>query len=322
MVHIAEVGVAIHILGAWPGNNVDDEDPWLRVLQKAAASLERWHQQHPTLNRCRQIVQAYIGGGTQYLTAAQGMPSDMVRHAETLSMDFMWEYKRSHTVNVATLKLPRERGGLGLLDISARNDAIYLNWLREYADATENRPIWADVVDEILHRTTLDCQDRVGGRTDMLSNFLLQNWTPTSATPTRENSRPNSQATGLPLELKMMVSVAKRYGVTVDAPFIAQEARLSNSVWLHHDRHPGMHPRLNPTQVACLLDNHKVRTVADATESGRQPGRGERPHANRCNCACPCCHTAHRLYSCNDLNACQKTTRKIVSELGDKWGGI
>ena len=207
---IAEAGVAIRILGAWAGNDVDDKDPWLRILQKAAASLDRWNQHHPTLNGRRQIVQAYIGGGTQYLTAAQGMPPELISRVETLAMDFTWEYKRTHTVDAATLKLPREEGGLGLLDIAARNDAIYLNWLREYTDTSEQRPTWAYVADKILQRTTtLECQDRTGGHTDLLSSFLLQDWSPTATTGPRENGRPNAQATGLPLELLLMVKTAR-----------------------------------------------------------------------------------------------------------------
>jgi len=324
-VRITEAGVAIRILGAWAGNSVDDEDPWLKVLQKAAVNLERWDRLHPSLNARRQIIQAYIGGGTQYLTAAQGMPTDMASRVDKLAMDFLWEYKRSHTVDAATLKLTREDGGLGLLDIAARNDAIYIVWLREYAATGKQRPIWAYVADEVLRRTTtLECQDRTEGRTDLLDSFLTQDWTPTSTSAARENGRPNLQATGLPIELKMLVKVAKQYGATADAPMIDEQAKLDRSIWMHLERRPGRHPRLDRERLRCLRDRHLMRTVADATKAGCRPIEGERPHANRRNCACNCCQTLRQTHGCRNPNGCQTTARKMLSELGDKWkpGGL
>ncbi|KAH7099071.1 hypothetical protein BKA62DRAFT_600338, partial [Auriculariales sp. MPI-PUGE-AT-0066] len=266
---------------------------------------QRWDVQHPTIDGRRQIIQAYVGGGTQYLTAAQGMPPEILKRIEKLALDFFWEYKRSHTVDMATLKLPREEGGVNLLDIEVRNEAIYLTWLRDYCSSSSDRPAWAFVADEILKRTTtLELQDSTEGNTDILTNFLEQSWCP-MPNPVERGGRPNLQATGLPLELKLMFSVAKKHSVRLDAPFVDEQAKLTRSLWFHSDRDAPTR-RILKRHTRCLRENHKVRTVADAVRCASNPYTDATVDG-------------HRESNCRNPNACQRTARGLVSSLNEKW---
>ncbi|EJD54842.1 hypothetical protein AURDEDRAFT_30587, partial [Auricularia subglabra TFB-10046 SS5] len=90
-IRIADDGETIRILGVWAGNDARDDDTWEKVFKKISEQLMRWDSRHPTIEGRRRLVQAYIGGGTQYLTAAQGMPQDVLKRFRKLELDFMWQ---------------------------------------------------------------------------------------------------------------------------------------------------------------------------------------------------------------------------------------
>ncbi|PCH39162.1 hypothetical protein WOLCODRAFT_85208, partial [Wolfiporia cocos MD-104 SS10] len=73
-IRIATDGEAVRILEAWYGNGVDATAIWTPTLEKIDATLDWWAARHPTLEGQKHIVQMTIGGMTQYLTKAQGMP--------------------------------------------------------------------------------------------------------------------------------------------------------------------------------------------------------------------------------------------------------
>ncbi|KZT18631.1 hypothetical protein NEOLEDRAFT_1019917, partial [Neolentinus lepideus HHB14362 ss-1] len=73
-IHIAKDKEAIRSLGAWIGNNVDNAAPWERVLDKIHSTLSHFQRSHPTLFTKSHLVQASVGGMTQYLAKVQGMP--------------------------------------------------------------------------------------------------------------------------------------------------------------------------------------------------------------------------------------------------------
>ncbi|KIJ09913.1 hypothetical protein PAXINDRAFT_164335 [Paxillus involutus ATCC 200175] len=75
--NIALDGTATRILGAWLGNETNEHAIWSPTLDKITSSLERWEKSHPTIEGRKIIIQRTIGGMTQYLTKAQGMPPDI-----------------------------------------------------------------------------------------------------------------------------------------------------------------------------------------------------------------------------------------------------
>src|SRR6267142_2572479 len=119
-IRIAKDGDAIRLLGAWIRNKTNDLTPWETIIDKIKKALNFRSKSNPTMHGRKLIIQAIVGGHTQFLTKAQGMPK------------------------------PIEEGGLGLLDIKACNEAIDISWLRSYLNFSPSRPTWAKVSDPII----------------------------------------------------------------------------------------------------------------------------------------------------------------------------
>ncbi|KAI0037493.1 hypothetical protein FA95DRAFT_1529454, partial [Auriscalpium vulgare] len=140
-IKITEDGQSARYLGTWVGNDADDAIPWGPVLDKINAYLTRWKQTYPSIMAKKHIVQMFAGGCSQFLAKAQGMPKQTEEALIKLIKNFIWsEDTRVAPIDLKHLYRPKEQGGIDLLDIKARNDAIELMWLKDYLDLTETRP--------------------------------------------------------------------------------------------------------------------------------------------------------------------------------------
>ncbi|KAE9385265.1 hypothetical protein BT96DRAFT_960773 [Gymnopus androsaceus JB14] len=109
--HIAVIGEAVRILGAWFGNKIDAEHIWAPVMEKIDTHLARWARGGPTLEGRRQIIQMVIGGMTQYLTVVQGMPATVEKRLTKRINTFLWKEKGHNPVNQKVILGPIEKGG-------------------------------------------------------------------------------------------------------------------------------------------------------------------------------------------------------------------
>ncbi|EJD46496.1 hypothetical protein AURDEDRAFT_19202, partial [Auricularia subglabra TFB-10046 SS5] len=109
-VKVVRDGEAIRILGAWPGNGVEHAEIWSTKLDKLNATLDRWEKTSPTAFGKGIISKIIIGGHTQYLTAAQGMPDDVQDRIEKITVDFFWGEGKKHLINIDTLRKPLNEG--------------------------------------------------------------------------------------------------------------------------------------------------------------------------------------------------------------------
>jgi hypothetical protein len=66
---------------------------------------------------------------------------------------YLWDEKMSK-VNMETTLAPTEAGGLKVLDVRARNEAIELMWIKRYLDFSTSQPLWAKVLDTVLASST------------------------------------------------------------------------------------------------------------------------------------------------------------------------
>lgn len=265
---------------------------------------------------------AYVGSGTQYLTAAQGMPPDVLKRFIKLELDFFWEYKK-HTVNAETLYLPLDQGGANILDLKTRNEAVYLVWAREYLKPASERPTWAFVADEIFrHTLTLEWQDRVGADKHILTNFLSQSWEPMNgkARAARRNRRQNLQA-GLPLELRMMFKAAKAHNVSIETTFASEAARRNAPAWYSAEHDSRFREHHSGEVVNCLRKKHKVVSIQDAIdcyEYDYELDDDEPDHSGDADCECALC--AHqRDLGCEHPHRCQDLAYDLVTSQREKW---
>lgn len=170
-VKIARDGEAIRSLGAWIGNDTTETRPWEPIIDLVHNDLERWKSVHPTLDGKRLIAQAIVGGRTQFLTKVQGMP-ETIREALTKEIkQFIWE-DNDHAPRLGMNHLERDKeGGIKLLNIKNRNEAIEIVWLRDYLNLKETRPIWAHITDILINETTPPSLDE-----NTRANAFLQTW--------------------------------------------------------------------------------------------------------------------------------------------------
>ena len=138
-IRIAQDGEAVRVLGAWIGNEVDDATPWEPILDTIKAKLEIWEKTHPTLNEKRLIIQAVIGGRTQFLAKVQGMPASIEKAITKIISNFIWGENDKPKIAAPSLQKAMEEGGLKMLDIKARNEAIELMWLKAYLNFSPSR---------------------------------------------------------------------------------------------------------------------------------------------------------------------------------------
>ncbi|EPS92835.1 hypothetical protein FOMPIDRAFT_1137242 [Fomitopsis schrenkii] len=139
-VHIAADGTPTRILGAWIGNEIEEMAIWTPTLEKVQLFLNRWKRCRPTMLGKRHIVQMGPGGITQFLASVQDMPPRAEKQLKKMIREFIWDSPTPPPVNMDTLCLPLAEGGINLLDIEARNQAIQVMWLKRYLDLGPKRP--------------------------------------------------------------------------------------------------------------------------------------------------------------------------------------
>ena len=118
-IQIAADGVAVHYLEAWIGNEVNESTPWEPVIDKINRALTLWEKAHPSMAGRKLIVQTVVGGYTQFLTKAQGMPENIEKALIKIIRNFVWEDDSSPRIALNFLQCPRNQGGLDLLDLKA-----------------------------------------------------------------------------------------------------------------------------------------------------------------------------------------------------------
>ncbi|KAI0266612.1 hypothetical protein BGY98DRAFT_905175, partial [Russula aff. rugulosa BPL654] len=138
-------------------------------------------------------------GYTQFLTKAQGMPQRIEDTLTKMIRDFMWEESTNPKIALDILHRPIKAGGLNLLDLNARNEAIEMTWLKTYLDLSNQRPMWAKLVDILI-----DAVAPPNTNPQVRINTFLQSWNP----PTRGN-----RATRLNGHVMRMLKVARKYGL-------------------------------------------------------------------------------------------------------------
>ena len=245
-IRIADEGQAIRFLGAWIGNHTNDKTPWEPIIDKVNRLLGRWGMSRPTMKGRKTIVQAVIGGCTQYLTMAQGMPPNVEAALTKIARDFMWNDDSSPRLALDILYKPITEGGLKLLDIKTRNEAIEIMWLKSYLNLSPSRPAWATVTDLLI-----DTAAPLSTNAKARENPFLQSWKPATR---------GKRAEHIGDHISRMLKVAKKYNTSIEALRLTTQLRAQLPAWYHiaSDAEP-----IRGTTAKCLLNIHKVSSVAD-----------------------------------------------------------
>ena len=245
---IAQDGEPVRILGCFVGNNVEQEAIWTPTIDRITESLAQWSKSHPTIMGRRLIVNMEVGGCTQYLTYVQGMPPNVKKRLSKLISDFTWDNRSSHPINLPTLDKPLNEGGLKLLNLKARNEAIELQKVRSYLNF-EQRPTWAHVADDLLRLNAAGPPTLMADNKSRLNPFL-QSWRP----------KTSGKYCTLPNSLIHMLRTAKKYNVMLAPIALSKNLKDSLPIWSHLAIPRHAYPQ-NPATIRCLHDVHHISTV-------------------------------------------------------------
>lgn len=293
---IVEEGRATRILGAWFGNDKEVESPWAPVIERIDDTLRRWDQSNPTLEGRKIGVQSIVGGMTQYLTQVQGMPDHIERTLSKRAIDFVWNESKARPINMETLYAPVENGGLNLMNLAWRNEAISIMWLKRYMTSGKERPLWAKIADAIFAHL----EKRPPDETRNYFHF------PRSG----NESGPDK----LPTELRKILAVAKKFNLALDGLSYSPEAVGSLPIW-KHPKATETHHRNKKSR--CLRRNHQMRTVTDAiaiADKRRHPD-----HRRLRLCGCNECQQAREELKCQSPFLCYDEADKLARTVPGKW---
>ncbi|KAF8500498.1 hypothetical protein F5888DRAFT_1592799, partial [Russula emetica] len=183
-------------------------------------------------------------GHTQYLAKAQGMPLEIEKVLTKITHDFMWEDCTMPKITLENLHCPIEEGGLNLIDIKTRNDAIELMWIKTYLDFSPTRPTWAKIMDLII-----DASMPQGNNAQTRINCFLQTWNP----PQR-----GDRATNLDEDTIRMLKAAKMHNVNFAAIRLSTNLKAKLPAWYHLNSET--RPITNNSSK-CLIHKHEMRTI-------------------------------------------------------------
>ncbi len=309
-VHVAQEGEPVRILGAFFGNGVSQVDVWSLVLTKIVAMrqplmqvLARWTSGSATLQGKKHIVQMIVGGITQFLTNVQRMPATIEKRLEKVIRSVLWSERRSSPVALEYTYLPVELGGLGILDLNARSEAIDIMWLRAYLDFGPNRPLWAYLADDLLAtHVTKDVRPR---QSQLRLNPFLQRWKP--------------RARGLPSALTGMMSVARKYGARLEGLAFSNKILRAMPMWDHTYANRVALGRLSvPSRLlTCLQTRHAAMTVGDFLDLANTLDNPT--HVPSARCGCPECSRIRTDVDCENPHLCSTRARDMLKTLPDKW---
>ncbi len=198
------------------------------------------------------------------------MPKHIEKALTKITRDFIWEENETPRIVLNYLHYQPEEGGLGLLDLEARNEAIEIIWLKSYLNLTTARPKWAVISDIIIDTTAPQ-----GPNAQARINTFLQTWD----APTR-----GPHVLKLNDGLKRMLNTVRTYNANLTVIKLSPELKQSLPAWFQTGAE---HQPINNQNAKCLLHKHKTRTIADLLITSARikeaPGNQHRP-TNFCNC--------------------------------------
>ena len=177
-IKIAKDHDAVRLLGVWVGNNTNDLTPWEPIIDNIKNDIERWQKIKPTVYGKRLIAQAVIGGRTQYLAKVQGMPQEIETIIQRIIQEFLWDSNAKPRITLGTLELLLDEGGLNLLNVKTRNEAIEIMWLKACLNFSPTWPTWAVITDLLINAVAPPNISLLGR-----INTYLQTWDPPAQGP-------------------------------------------------------------------------------------------------------------------------------------------
>ncbi|KZV59576.1 hypothetical protein PENSPDRAFT_595189, partial [Peniophora sp. CONT] len=223
-IRIAKDGEASRSLGARVGNNLSEDTEWDPTLTKIDARQAFWidRDRYPALHLRKNFSDWIYAGMTQFLAAAQGMPKSAIERVTKWMQAFIWQGSKRPTVNKQTLSQSKFDGGLGIIDLSVRIEAIHLMRLKAWLTAAE-KPRWVAFAIALLAMALNEEYESQVAPEQRWDPFL-QDWKPTSK---------SSVTRKWPPELKALIKTARKHGVSIHLLAPTKAVKRELPIWHH-----------------------------------------------------------------------------------------
>ncbi|KAF5328544.1 hypothetical protein D9611_014835 [Ephemerocybe angulata] len=268
-------------------------------------TLARWTRDHPTIRGLTIGHNSTIGGYTQYLMRVQGMPKETVTELKSISDDFIWAKegeKKANTIAVFTLQDHRDKGGLKLLDLEARNESIDAVKIEVYNREPDKRPPWCSLADRQLAKAAVKSFKNIG------EEFLLN--------PFQQKWRVNLSSKDLPEGLRRMMNTAYKYKTKIATTRLTQHLKRRMPIWYH----VGLKDKLVSNQGdmwgKCQRESHHIKYVGEMLDHANK--LGGYGCNRRINCKCAACTRDH-ADGCTHPTKCRSNAIRKLDNLRPEW---
>jgi hypothetical protein len=201
---------------------------------------------------------------------------------------FIWDQGKKPRLAMDLLQHPIHEGGLNILNINARNQAIEIIWLKAYLNFSSSHQKWAIITDHVILAAAPPHSVKKARE-----NPFLQTWTVPLKGP---------RAKCLNDDIKRMLKTARKYKVNLAAIKMTPHLSAQLPAWYHlaAEQKP-----ITSAMAKCLLQTHNVAKVADLLKTSvrlRHPTQHPTHRRNR-TCTCQECANNQDL-GCSNLHKC------------------
>jgi hypothetical protein len=272
---------------------------WTPVLKKIDSDYERWANLNPTLNMRKNIDQIVAGSRSQYLAQVNGMPAAVTKHILKAQKEFINDSKSS-MISRDTLLAPRELGGIGMLDLEARNEALLMLKAASLAeDNPQKRAHWASLA---LHGLSQHTVKATSVAEEAKTNLMVQTIKVNQRDP--------------PALHKTLVKCVYKYGVNFATIHPSKEVQKEMPLWHHPGEDPQKRQDNNGKKAKCLRGKHAAITIGDGLEIAQR--LNDPLHNPRALCACDRCDD-DRMKGCLNPHTCATAAASCLRQILPQW---
>jgi ribonuclease HI/exonuclease III len=276
----------LRTLGAYIGNNINIDHVWSGIIERQQTILNHWESAHPSYRGKELVLKLLMQSLAPFLMTVNNIPDTVLKRIHNLTHTYLWEGRRNGYVSWKEAITPKSQGGLDMPDIKLRNEAIQIMWVKRWLAPPETKPMWANVMDEII-KANIPAKPIV--EDSAVADWVLQTW--------HEKELGDSL---IPDHAKLIIRTARKYNLGFNAPKVDINTKKDMIIW----NHPGVISNYmwNKKSTKCLRNIHHITTVRNLVDFNENP-----IHSPGCRTLPKCTQMAHDL------------VRAITEKLSPLW---
>ncbi|CAN0884339.1 LINE-1 retrotransposable element ORF2 protein [Linum grandiflorum] len=135
-------------LGLPLGSRAVNKALWDPVVTKVRKRLETWKARNLSFGGRMVLIKSVLSNLPVYFLSIFRAPVAVIEEIEKIQNNFLWtglsETRKLHLVSWDKVKVPKERGGLGIMDLRTMNKALLSKWLWRFG--VEREAWWRSLI--------------------------------------------------------------------------------------------------------------------------------------------------------------------------------